>query len=140
LIAVALVAPLAAGCAAGGTTVPLTPSQREAIESRTVDAPSDATFRAAAGVLMDRGAVITMSDASAGLVAGRQWGFVYCGQPCLYCADHTLVWVRRAGPARSELRVQMIGGSGSASADAVTEFARQVSERTMMAAPSRSSP
>lgn len=114
----------------------LAPAQIEAIQTRRIDAPPDAALRAAAGIMLDRGMVITMSDFSGGLVAGSAWS---APGPHTHGPDQRLaevvVWVRPDGRG-SLMRVQPIRSSVPlADADLVSRIAGQVSQRALMAAP-----
>lgn len=127
------------GCAAPSTPK-LTPEQMSALQTREIDAPVDATFRAAAGVMMDSGMAISMSDHAAGLVSGANWGYIG-GVNHAYRTEWggVLVWVRSAGPGRSSMRVSF-GEGTNPEAEPVSRFAAQVQERVMMASePGRAS-
>jgi hypothetical protein len=126
---------VAGACASEGPA--LSPAQREALETRPVDTPADQALRAAAGVLMDQGMIISLSDAGAGLVAGRSWvggGMSEVRSPrSRLFSSSILVWVRPLDAGRSEIRVQVtLPGGGGPDERRVSDFVRQVHERTMM--------
>ena len=64
-----VLASLVGACAPAGP--PLTPQQWAAIETRELDAPAAKVIPAAAAVLLDKGFVVTMSDADAGLLGAE---------------------------------------------------------------------
>ena len=116
-------------CACAAEPV-LTPAQREALEVRTIEAPADQTLRAAAGVLMDQGYLITLSDADAGLVGGTSWHSMMQAQRQYHRPEErAAAWVRPLGPQRSALRFR---GGPTPDQRRISNFARQVSERTLL--------
>lgn len=132
--------PLAAALSAGCASQPaLTPVQLEAIQTREIDAPVDAAFRAAAGVMLDRGMIITLSDGSAGLIGAREWmdaphAHTHATPDSPYAPVEVVVWVRSADPGRSLLRIQFgRGGLQDADAETVSRFAEDVGDRTLTA-------
>jgi hypothetical protein len=136
----------AALAACGPTRSALSPARIDAIESRPIDAAPDAAFRAAAGVMFDRGMFITLSDQGAGLVAGSSW---YSGPASDGVHVHAstnaptdvTVWVRPDSAGRTILRVQFArAGIPEPDAAQVSRFADEVGRRALMAAPTRSTP
>ncbi len=132
--------------ACASTRPPMSPAQLDVIESRPIEAPPDAAFRAAAGVMLDRGLVITLSDRSAGLVGGSTW--IY--GPIVDGAHHPgslnapveiIAWVRPDPAGRSILRAQFAKtGIPAADADQVSRFAEEVGARALIAAAPRRTP
>lgn len=142
-IAVAVAGALGA-CTSTGTRP--SPVQAEAIEVRNVAAGRDEAFRAVAGVMLDRGMMVTLSDHSAGIIGGATWaGSPYAQHThtpdSLNGPDAVTVWVRPASARESILRIQFAyGGSPRRDAAAVSRFATDVSERLMMAPLARGTP
>ncbi len=91
----------------------LSPSQWEAIEARTIEAPAPHTFALVAQSMMDRGYVILVSDSAAGVIRGARsappahkpepmtalFGEIWPGE--------AVVYVREAGPTRARVRIQV---------------------------------
>ncbi len=143
-IAVPSACVLITACAPTRSNLP--PVELEAIQTRSIDAPADAVFRAAAGVMLDRGMVITMSDYPGGLVSGMIWIGVPHASPHAITPGHTfsevVVWVRPDGRGRTLMRVQPVSSAVPVpDAEVVSRIAARVAERTLIAAaPPRRSP
>ena len=134
-----LTAAAAAGCAASRPN--LTTAQLDAIQTRQIDAPPDVAFRAAAGVMLDRGMMITLSDGGAGLIGARAWmdapqSHAQNAPDSPYATTQVVAWVRPSAAGHSLLRVQFgRGGLTAADAEVVSRFAEDVARRTLVAAP-----
>ena len=115
-----------------------TPQQLDAIQTRPINAPSDVTFRATVGVMLDRGMRITLSDGDAGLVGAIVDGIGADG--CAQCqagggpnVAEVIAWARPDGNGRSLLRIQFVrSGIVENSSDAAARFAEDVARRTLM--------
>jgi hypothetical protein len=109
------------------------PEQLDAIQTVLVDAPRDEVYRAAAGVMMDNGLVLVLSDFGAGLLSAGRWGEVehsgHAEHPGPRSHPPLLVWVRRDGAACTRMRVSL------EEAEDVRRFADQVRARCLAAAP-----
>lgn len=134
LAALAAAAPMTA-CAP--TRPALTRDQVDAIEVRHIDAAPDDTFRAAAGVMLDRGMVIVLSDRDAGRVSGVLW----IGNPWItprpYDHDSQIeIFIRPAPDAGSLMRVHLTRYAEPVhDHDKVAAFAGDVRQRTLVATP-----
>lgn len=140
IILLALTA-IPAGCV---STPSLAPAQVEEMQTRRIDAAPDVAFRAVAGVMLDRGMIIVLSDASAGLIgaSGSAQGQCSHGHTSPGAPDaptQIVVWVRPDTVGTSLIRVQFSqGGLTSTDRELVSRFAEDVGKRTLAASTKRS--
>ncbi len=144
-LAVTLATAALAACAPTSRT--LAPEALEAVQTRTVEAQPDAAFRAAVGVLLDRGMIVTLSERGAGLVAASTYlagpGHDHAASPgVLNGSEAIVVWVNPVAPGRCNLRIQHVRAGGVvADAGSPSAFAAEVDQRLVMAArPARGTP
>jgi hypothetical protein len=135
-----------AGC--GGPN--LTAEQWQAIETRPVDGARDDVLRAAAAVMLDEGFMYTLSDSTAGLLAGerlagsanadyyaRSGGMrLRDGGPLV---ERVTFWVRAVAPDRCEIRTQFLDTAGqrTSSEERVTQIWTYVQQRMLKYTPPR---
>jgi hypothetical protein len=129
------------GCAAPPAPLgPPTPSEREALEARTFDAPGDRLARAAADALLDAGSILRGSDSEAGLLCGeRRASFATAAQYARAgglggapgASDLAVVWVRADG-GRAAARLHLeVAGHARADPAAYADFGRRVDARLL---------
>ncbi len=118
----------------------LSTEQWSAIETREIEGKSDDILRAAAEVVLDDGYYFSLSDHSAGLIAGDrvpspfQESYQRTGGMARHrsASDRVVVWVRPDGEGRAECRLQLQAeGVRLADSKRVTEFWARVQRRMM---------
>lgn len=112
------------------STPPLSPTQWNAIETRSVQAPRDEVLRAAAAVILDQGYYFTASDQGAGTMTAARVPLAYQdqyrrtgGMRSSAPVDTIAVWVSQISPAESSMRIQLReSGEHIASDERVSAF------------------
>jgi hypothetical protein len=115
----------------------VTPTQRNAVETREVDGKREDVLRAVAAVVLDAGYYFRAADKDAGLITAArvpaQFQDAFCrsgGMNGPVMADTVAVWVRTSSPTRCEVRLQRrVMGHIVDDERAVTEFWTAVQRR-----------